>query len=74
MKFKIPFPDATGVYFRSSKKLNSVEQKEKIDILNRLCQLVEIEKIGYRLNDKDFISVQREKNNLIVSIDDQYLL
>lgn len=41
MTFKIPFSDTTGVYFRSSKHLNEVEENEKKRTFKQTMQFTE---------------------------------
>ncbi|MFQ7336465.1 MAG: hypothetical protein ACLROW_07130 [Roseburia faecis] len=74
MTFKIPFSDTTGVYFRSSKHLNEVEENEKKELLNKLCNLLKIEYIGYQPENEDIFAVKRENDYLLVCVKDEFLL
>ena len=74
MTFKIPFSDTTGVYFRSSKHLNEVEENEKEELLNKLCNLLKIEYIGYQPENEDIFAVKRENDYLLVCVKDEFLL
>lgn len=75
MKFKIPFRKDERVdvqsYFTSSKMLDTKDKIRKQNCLDSLCNLIDLQELGYRnAQGNSLISIRKEENYLLIEISD----
>lgn len=79
MQIKINFPDIgdksdVQPFFSSSKILSEEEKVIKQKALDTLCNLIEIEKIGYKgYGFEELFSVKKTEDCLVLEVNDKYV-
>lgn len=80
MQIKIKYPDGASAYdvqpiIINKKALSAEEDNEKLEAMNKLCNLIDLDEFSYYYCGREkLFSVRKTDEYLIIEINDDYII